>query len=87
MDKNITPRVELAARPMNAPSGCDISNGMADSEREEQPGVTTPFESAIERNDTLQEFIFTDETRVYDPDETSEFFILRTHLDRQSHTH
>ena len=60
---------------------------MINSESEEQPQVTTPFESATEKNNTIHVFNSIDETRGYNFDEVNDFSVLRTHFDRWPHTH
>ena len=60
MNDITTPTIELAVKSMNASSRRDIASVMANSEREEQPGVITTFEKASERNDIFYDFILTD---------------------------
>ena len=60
---------------------------MASSEREENIGITAPFESVSEKNITLHVLNTKDETRNKTPDIVSEFSVPDTHFDRQPHTH
>ena len=83
----VTPKIELAIRPINASSGRDATSVSANSERRERVGLNASFENASKNNDTLDVSNVNDETRHNNPDEVSELSVPETHFDRQTHTH
>ena len=87
IDSIITPEIELAIRSINASSGRDATNVMADSECGEHIVITAPFEDVSERNKSLHVLNTSDETRNNNPNEVSELSVPGTHFDRQPHTH
>ena len=72
MGNNITPRVELTVRLINASSGRDAASVTTNSQRGEQVGITTSFENVSDRNNKSHEVNVNDETREYIPDELSD---------------
>ena len=86
-DSIITPKIESAIKSINASSGRDATTVMANSERGEHIGNTSPFENLSERNNALHVLNTNDETRNNIPDEVSDMSVPGTHFDRQPHTH
>ena len=87
IDNNITPKIELAIRSINASSGRDVTSVSANSERRERVRINASFENVSRNNDTLDVSNANDETRHNIPDEVSELSVPGTHFDRQAHTH
>ena len=87
IDSNITPRIELAIKSINASSGRDATSVIANSERGEHIEISAPFENVSGRNNTLHEFNTNDQTRNGIPDEVIELSVPETNFDRQPHTH
>ena len=87
IDSNITPKIELAIRSINASSGRDATSVMANSERGEHIGISAPLENVSEENNALHVFNTNDETRNNNPDEVSDLSVPGTHFDGQPHTH
>ena len=77
-----TLKIDLAIRSINASAGQDATSVKAISERGEHIGITAPFESVSERNDSLHVLNTNGETRKNIPDEVSEFSVPGTHFDR-----
>ena len=87
VDNIITPRIELAVRSINAPSGRNAASLTSNSERGERIGITASFANVSERNNTFHELNANDETRENIPDEVKKLSVPGTHFDRQPHTH
>ena len=87
IDNIVTPKIELAIRPVNASSGRDVTSVNANSERGEHVGTNASFENASGNNSILHVSNVNDETRHKIPDEVSELSVPETHFDRQAHTH
>ena len=87
IDNNVTPKIDLAIRSLNASSGRDATSVSATSERRELVGFNASFENASGNNDTLGVSNVNDETRQNIPDELSELSVSETRFDRQPHTH
>ena len=87
IDIILTPRSKLAVRLLNASSGRDATNIMANSERGKDIGITAPFENVSEKNITVHVFNTDDGIRNSIPDEVSELLVSGTHCDRQPQTH
>ena len=83
----VAPKIELAIRSINVPSGRDTTSVTANSERGERVGITASFENASENNNTLRVPNVNDETRLSIPDEVSELSVPETRFDRQPQTH
>ena len=83
----VAPKIELAARSINASSGGDATSVSVNSERRERVEVNASLENASRNNDTLDVSNVSDETRRNIPDEVSELSVPVTHFDRQPHTH
>ena len=83
----ISPELELAIRSINASSGRNATNVMANSERGVHIGFSAPFENVCERNNTLHVFNTNHETRNNVPDKVSELSLPATHFEQQPHTH
>ena len=83
----VAPKIELAIRSINASSGRDATSVSANSERREHVGISTSFENASAKNNTLGVSNVNDETRRNIPDEVSELSVSETRFDRQAHTH
>ena len=83
----ITRKNELVIRSLNASSGRDVASDMASSEREEQIGITAPFENVSKRINTLHLLNTNDETRDRIPEELSELSVSNTDFERKPHTH
>ena len=69
MDNNITVRIELALRSMNASSGRDVASVTANSERGEQVRVCAFYKIVPESNSSFRQLSLTDETGRCSPDE------------------
>ena len=87
IDNNITLKVELVVRSINASSGRDATSIRADSERGERTGLTASFENVSENNNVLHISLTNDETRKIIPDEVKELSVPGTHFHRQSNSH
>ena len=87
IDNIIAPKIELAVRSKNAPSGRDVTSVAANSERGEHVGFNASFENASRKNNILYVSNVNDETRHNIPDEVGELSAPETHFDRQAHTH
>ena len=87
MDNNITPRIELAVRSKNASSGRDVASVTANSECGERIRITASFENVSERSNTFHELNANDGIRGNILVEVGEFWVPRTHYERQPHTH
>ena len=87
IDNIVAPKIELAIRSINAPSGRDVTSVSANSECREQVGINASFENASGNNNTLGVSNVNDETRHNIPDEVSELSVPETHCDRQPETH
>ena len=87
IDNIIAPKIELAIRSINAPSGRVANNVAANSEGREHVGINASFENASRNNNILHVSNVNDETRQNIPDEVSELSVPETHFDRQAHTH
>ena len=83
----VAPKIELAIRSINAPSGRDVTSVTATLERGEHIGINAPLENASENNNIPHISNVNDETRHNITDEVSELSIPETHFDRQTHTH
>ena len=83
----VAPKIELAIRSIDVPSGRDTTSVTANSERGERVGITASFENASENNNTLRVPNVNDETRLSIPDEVSELSVPETRFDRQPQTH
>ena len=81
------PKIDLAIRSINAPSGRDVTSVSANSEGREHVGINAFFENASGNKNTLGVSNVNDETRHNIPDEVSELSVPETHFDRQPHTH
>ena len=87
IDNNVTPKIDLAIRSLNASSGRDATSVSANSERREHVGFRASFENASGNNDTLGVSNVNFETPQNIPDEISELSVSETRFDRQPHTH
>ena len=87
IDNIVAPKIELAIRSKNAPSGRDATNVSANSERREYVGIITSFENASGNNNTLGVSKVNDETRHNILDEVRELSVPETHFDRRAHFH
>ena len=58
-----TPQIKLAIMSINASSGRDATNFMANLERGERIGITAPLKNVSERTNTLHVFNTDNETR------------------------
>ena len=87
IDNNVTPKIELAIKSIDASSGRDATSVSANSERREHVGINASFENASGNNITLGVSNRNDETRHIIPYELSELSVPETHFDRQAHTH
>ena len=67
-DSNITPKIDLAIRSINASSGQDVTSVSANSDRGRHIGIPVPFVNVSKRNNTLHLFNANDETRSNIPD-------------------
>ena len=86
IDNNITPKIEIALRSINAFSGGDATSVLANSERGEHIGITASFENVSERNNTLHLLNTDDETTYNFTDQVSELSVPGTYSDGQPHT-
>ena len=88
IDNIITnPRIELAARSINASCGRNATSVTANSERGERIWITASFENVSQRNNTLHVLNTIEDTRKIIPDEVIELSVPCTHFERQPHTH
>ena len=87
IDDIVAPKIELAIRSINAPSGLDVTSVTANSEHGENVGTNTSFENASENNNVLHVSNVNDETRKNIPDEVSELSVTETYFGRQAHAH
>ena len=83
----VAPKIDLAIRSKNAPSGQAATSVSVNSERREHVGINAFFENASGNNNTQGVSNGNDETRHNNPDEVSELPVPETHFDRQTHTH
>ena len=60
----LSSRIFLTVKSLNVKYCSKVASGMAKSERQEQSGVTTPFENACEKIYTFPEFNLTDVIQV-----------------------
>ena len=84
---NITPRIALGVRLINASSGLDVTSVTAISDSGERIGVTAFLENLSSRNNTLYVLTANDETRKNIPNGRSDLSIQKTNFDRQPQTH
>ena len=85
-DSIVVPKTDLAMRSKNASSTRDSTIVTAISECWEHIGITAPFETVSERNNTFYMLTTNDESRNNIPDETSELSVPGTHFDGQPNT-
>ena len=84
----VAPKIELAIRSINAPSGRDVTSGVtANSERGEHIGIQASFENASGKDNILHVSNVNDETRHNIHDDVSELSVPEAHFDQQAHTH
>ena len=83
----VAPKIDLAIRSKNAPSGQAATSVSVNSERREHVGINAFFENASGNNNTQGVSNGNNETRLNNPDEVSELPVPETHFDRQTHTH
>ena len=87
IDKNFTPRIELAVRSSNASSERDAISVTSNSEGGKRVKITASSEKIFKRNKTIHVLNTNDETRKFIPDEVRELSVPGTHFDRQPHPH
>ena len=87
INSNITPKVELAVRSINASSGQDATSVFTNSGRGQHIRIISPFENVSERNNTLHVPFLFDETRSSSLDKVKELLVPGSHFDRHPHIH
>ena len=85
-DNIVAPKIELAIRSINAPSGRNATSVVANLERGEHVEVNVPFGNASGNKKVQQVPYGKDETRNDIPDDVSELSVPETRFDRQAHT-
>ena len=63
LDNNVTPKIGLLVRSLNASSGRNAASATTNLELGEQVGITASFENVSHRRNTFHEFNVNDETR------------------------
>ena len=86
IDNIVAPKIELAIRSINAPSGRDVTSVIANSERRERVGINASLKNVSENN-ILRVSNVNDETRQNIPDKVSELSVPETRFDRQPQSH
>ena len=87
IDNIVAPKMELAIRSKNPPSGRDATSVNANSERGEHVLISALFENASENNNVLHTSNANDETRHNIPDKVGDLSVPKTRFDRQTSTH